>query len=242
MIDIHTHILPGLDDGPSDIFKALEMAKIASNDGIKTIIACPHSRNGIYNNWRKDIISACSKFNSELKNNKVDINVLPGAELSLSLEILDDFKKDRLMTLNDSGRYFFLELPQQIILNSVINFIGKFKKLGITPIITHPERNTAIQNNIQILKDLILAGALSQITAGSLTGQFGNNIFKYTQKIIKAKLIHFIASDAHSIKTRPPVLSKAHDKLISLTDKEYTDKIMFELPYALINGEKISGL
>ncbi len=242
MIDIHVHILPGLDDGPSDIFKALEMARIASNDGIKTIIACPHSHNGIYNNRRDDIISACSKFNNELKNNKIDIIILPGAELSLSLKILDDLKKNCLMTLNDTGKYFFLELPQQIVLNSVINFIGQFKRLGITPIITHPERNTAIQNNIQILQDLVLAGALSQITAGSLTGRFGNNVLKYTKKIIKAKLIHFIASDAHSIDTRPPILSKARDKLISLTNKKYTDKIMFELPHALINGEKIDGL
>lgn len=107
MIDIHVHILPGLDDGPSDISKALEMARIASNDGIKTIIACPHSHNGLYNNSRDDIISACSKFNNELENNKIDIIILPGAELSLSLEILNDLKKDCLMTLNDTGKYFF---------------------------------------------------------------------------------------------------------------------------------------
>ena len=237
MIDIHAHILPGLDDGPTTLDDALEMARIAVGDGIQVIIATPHCLNGLYNNYRKDIIAACSEFNIALKKNHIPLDVLPGSEVHLGIEILNELEHGRLMTLNDTGRYFFLELPDQFIPEMLVEFIARLKKMNVTPIIAHPERNMAVQRNIMLLHDLISEGALSQITGRSLTGDFGSAALQCCLRIVELNLAHFMASDAHSSKTRPPRLSKAVKKLSALTGKARAEKMVFEGPQRVIDGE-----
>ena len=187
-IDIHVHILPGMDDGPSTLKESLEMARIAVENGTRIMISTPHCLNGVYVNWRKDILSACTELNSALEKHNIPLTLLPGAEIHLSPEIINALEKDQLMTLNDTGRYIFLELPDQFVPQATISFINRLKNRNITPIITHPERNPAIQHNVELLYDLISAGALSQITAGSLTGGFGQHALKCCQKIIKLEM------------------------------------------------------
>ncbi|MBW2648584.1 MAG: hypothetical protein JRC53_02010 [Deltaproteobacteria bacterium] len=234
MIDIHTHILPGVDDGPSTLEEALEMARIAVRDGIQIMVATPHCLNGVYVNWRQDILAACAEFSSALGEAHIPLTVLPGSEVHLSPEIMDALKNNLLMTLNDSGRYLSLELPNQFIHKSVIILINRFRHMGITPIITHPERNMAIQHDTTLLRDLISAGALSQITAGSLTGNFGRPALKCCQEILEQEMVHFMASDAHSSGTRPPQLSKAFKKLSSMVGKNRAENIMFKTPKAIL--------
>ena len=242
MIDIHTHILPGVDDGPSALEESLEMARIAVRDGIRIMVATPHCLNGVYVNWRQDILSACAEFNSALGKARIPLTVLPGSEVHLSPEIMDALENNRLMTLNDTGRYLSLELPDQFIHKSVIRLINRFRHMGITPIITHPERNIAIQHDVTMLSDLISAGALSQITAGSLTGKFGRYAFNCCQEILEQKMVHFMASDAHSPGARPPNLHAAFKNLSSLTGETRAEKIMFEASRAVIEGKKIDSL
>jgi len=236
MIDIHTHILPGVDDGPSTLEESLEMARIAVRDGIRIMVATPHCLNGVYVNWRQDILSACAEFNSALIKAHIPLTVLPGSEVHLSPEIMDALENNRLMTLNDTGRYLSLELPSQFIHKSVIRLINRFRHMGITPIITHPERNIAIQHDVTLLYDLISAGALSQITAGSLTGSFDRPAFKCCQEILEQKMVHFMASDAHSSGTRPPQLSKAFIKLSSLVGKIRAERMTLEGPETVLEG------
>jgi protein-tyrosine phosphatase len=234
MIDIHTHILPGVDDGPSALEESLEMARIAVRDGIRIMVATPHCLNGVYVNWRQDILSACAEFNSALGKARIPLTVLPGSEVHLSPEIMDALENNRLMTLNDTGRYLSLELPDQFIHKSVIRLINRFRHMGITPIITHPERNIAIQHDVTMLSDLISAGALSQITAGSLTGKFGRYAFNCCQEILEQKMVHFMASDAHSARARPPKLSEAFIRLSFLIGKNRAENIMFKTPEAML--------
>ena len=238
MIDIHAHILPGLDDGPATMADALQMARMAVEDGIRTIIATPHCLNGIFNNYREGVMSACSEFNLTLEKEHIPLEVLPGSEVHLGLEILDDLESDRLMTLNDTGRYFFLELPDQFIPRTLVGFIARLEKMNVTPIIAHPERNMAIQRNTTLLEDLISAGALSQITAGSLTGGFGTPALRCCLRIIELNLVHFMASDAHSPGMRPPVLSKAVDKLSALTGRTEAERMVLEGPMMVIEGRE----
>ena len=237
MIDIHAHILPGLDDGPATLDDALEMARIAVEDGIQVIIATPHCLNGLYNNYRKDIIAACSEFNITLKRNHIPLDVLPGSEVHLGIEILNELERGRLMTLNDTGRYFFLELPDQFIPEMLVEFIARLKKMNVVPIIAHPERNMAIQHNVMLLRDLISEGALAQITGRSLTGGFGPPALQCCLRIIALNLTHFMATDAHTPKTRPPRLSKAVKKLSALTGKTHAEKMVLEGPQRIIDGE-----
>ena len=238
MIDIHSHILPGLDDGPDTMADALEMARIAVEDGIRVVIATPHCLNGLYNNYRKGILSACSEFNWTLKKNRIPLEVLPGSEVHLDMEILNELESGRLMTLNDTGQYFFLELPDQFIIRNLVEFIIRLRKLKVTPIIAHPERNLAIQRNVMLLHDLISAGALSQITGGSLTGGFGPHALQCCLRVIELNLVHFMATDAHSPVTRPPRLFKAVEKLSVLTGKAGAERMVIEGPGMVISGAK----
>ena len=242
MIDIHVHILPGIDDGPSTLKESLEMARIAVKNGTRIMISTPHCLNGVYVNWRKDILSACTELNSALKKHNIPLTVLPGSEVHLSPEIMDALEKGRLMTMNDTGRYISLELPDQFVPKAIISFINRLKNRNITPIITHPERNPAIQHNVELLYDLISAGALSQITAGSLTGGFGQQTLKCCQRIIELQIVHFMASDAHSPRARPPNLRAAFKNLSSLAGKIRAERIMFEAPEAVLEGKELRTL
>ena len=221
MIDIHAHILPGMDDGPSTREEALEMARTAVANGIGVIVATPHCLNGVYNNWRKEILAACAEFSAELENQNIPLTVLPGSEVRLSPEIIDALDSGRLMTMNDAGRHITLELPDQFIPKATVSFINRLRSRGITPIISHPERNPAIQHNVELLSDIIAAGALSQITAASFTGGFGEGAMKCCQRILALRLVDFVASDAHSPKERPPVLNTPDDRLAPMTRKSY---------------------
>ena len=234
MIDIHTHILPEIDDGASSLDQSLEMAGIAVADGITTIIATPHCLNGLHSISREEIISACKKLNSALEEHNISLNVLPGSEIRLCPEIMDELEKGRLMTVNDAGKYIFLELPDQFVPRPVVGFINRLRNRGITPVITHPERNPVIQQHVEVLYDLISAGGLSQITAGSLTGDMGRRAFKSCRQIVEQNLVHFVASDAHSVKSRPPVLSAAFRKLSALVGDEAAENIMIKAPERML--------
>ena len=238
MIDIHSHILPGIDDGPSTLEESLQMARIAVEDGIGIMIATPHCLNGLYVNWRAHILSACAEFNAALKKNHIPLTVLPGSEVHLSPEIMNALENDQLMTLNDTGRYLSLELPDQFIPQSVIGFIGQLKNKKITPIISHPERNPTIQHNAELLYNFILAGALSQISAGSPNGAFGSHALHSCQSIIERQMIHFMASDAHSPKARPPKLQTAFKRLYSIAGKSRAESILFKAPQAVLEGKE----
>ena len=239
MIDVHAHILAGMDDGPTTLNQSLEMARIAVGGGIRTMIATPHCLNGLHVNWRPGILSACVKFNSVLKKNQIPLKVLPGSEAHLSPEIIEEIENGRLMTLNDTGRYFFLELPDQFIPEAVIKLIARLKRDKITPIITHPERNISIQHDVVLLSDFVSSGALTQITAASLTGEFGQYAYKCSQRIIEMEIAHFVASDAHSPVGRPPRLSTAFERLSSIIGNTRAEKIMFESSQAVLDGRDI---
>lgn len=236
MIDIHVHILPGIDDGPATMEESLEMARIAVEDGIHTIIATPHSLDGVHFARRSDILSACAELKAALRKHHVPLTLLPGSEARLSIEIIDALEKGHLMTLNDTGRYISLELPDQFISQATTIFVERLKIGNVTPIISHPERNPAIQQNLALLGDLISAGALCQITADSLLGAFGPNAAQCCEKLVKLNMVHFMASDAHSPRARPPNLSKGYDKLLTLAGKTQADKIMSEFPQNVVDG------
>ncbi|SDZ63324.1 protein-tyrosine phosphatase [Evansella caseinilytica] len=202
MIDIHCHILPELDDGAKNINEAIEMAAVAVSEGIHTIIATPHHNNGAYYNPALQIRSSVAKMNDLLEYNNIDLKILPGQEIRIYGEILEDFGRNELLTLNDNSKYFLLELPYDHIPRYTSKLIYEAQLKGYLPIIVHPERNHEFYERPDLLYHFVKNGALTQITAGSITGQFGYKVKKFTEEIIKADLTHFLASDAHNLKTR----------------------------------------
>lgn len=212
MIDIHSHILPGIDDGAKTEADSLAMAKEAVKQGITAIIATPHHRNGKYDNTRDEIVTYTDILNKLFVKEDVPLTVLPGQETRLHGEMVEELKEGIMQPLNDT-KYVFVEFPTQNVPRYAKQMLFDIQVAGYTPIIVHPERNHELLEHPDKLYELVKDGALTQVTAGSVTGKFGKKIQKFSNQIIEANLTHFIASDAHNTKSRGFFMEEALDEL-----------------------------
>ena len=197
MIDIHSHILPHMDDGASSWEISLKMCWQASEDGVKTIVATPHTLNGIYENKPEDIEEKVKILNQKTKENNIPLQILPGSEVHLSADIIEKLKKQEILTLNKSN-YILLEFPHTQIPLHIEEILFQIQIMGITPILSHVERNLKFQQKPSLLSQLIQKGSLAQITAASLCGFFGPIIKKFSQKLLVEGLVYCMATDAHT--------------------------------------------
>jgi len=236
MIDMHSHILPGLDDGPYDIGESVRMCKIAADDGIHTIVATPHMLKGLYAFSKKDVLKKVQELNSTLKTKNIPLTILPGAEIVMDPDILSLIQKGVLLTVNNGGSHIFLELTDYFPKKQIEDFIKNLTANHIIPIIAHPERNLTIQKNINILSRFVKAGALSQITAMSITGDFGRRARMTAEEMLKKELAHIIATDSHSSTWRPPVLSNGLKAVKEIIGKDKAIKMVTETPWLIIQG------
>jgi len=238
MIDLHCHILPNVDDGSQSVEESLKMAERAVEDGIQAIVATPHSLDGVYTNRVEDVVSGVTALQGALSANHLDLKLHPGADLHLCTDMVQRISSREACTIDDAGKYILLELPSQMIPNRVKDEIFALKLNGITPIITHPERNAVVQHDPGILYELLQMGALSQVTAMSLTGDFGEFIGRVSATLLRYRLVHIIASDAHSAKDRPPVLSDAVERAAEvLKDYEEAESMVTTVPAAILSGQ-----
>lgn len=210
MIDIHSHILPSLDDGASDWDEALQMVQQAAAEGIHTIVATPHHANGRYLNPASIVKRSVEEMNDRIAQLGLDVTVLPGQEVRVYDQLLENLNEGQLVGLNHS-QYLLLELPSSRIPKQMEEMIHELSLLGITPIIAHPERNTEIARNPEVLSGWIELGVLSQLTAQSISGENGKKLKSLSLELIKDGVAHLVASDAHDIIRRPFYLSKAYD-------------------------------
>ncbi|KAB2336556.1 tyrosine protein phosphatase [Cytobacillus depressus] len=213
MIDIHCHILAEVDDGSKDLNDSLAMAKAAVNEGIHTIIATPHHKNGAYENTKKQILHKVEEFNTVLKKENIPLTVLPGQEPRIYGEILEDYQKGDILTLANGGQYLFIELPSGHVPRYTEQLLYEIQMAGLIPIIVHPERNSEMIENPDILYQLVKRGSLTQVTASSIAGYFGKKIKKFSLQLIDANLTHFVSSDAHNISNRSFKMAEAFDEI-----------------------------
>ncbi|MDU1846677.1 MAG: CpsB/CapC family capsule biosynthesis tyrosine phosphatase [Niallia nealsonii] len=209
MIDIHSHILPGIDDGAQTIEDSIKMAKAAVNEGITTIIATPHHKNNQFNNLKSSILTKVNDLNTVFKQENIPLTVLPGQEVRIYGEVIEDYYKEEILTLNHT-KYLFIEFPSSSVPRYAERLMYELQTEGIIPIIVHPERNKELQEKPDILFQLVKNGALTQLTASSLTGYFGKTIKKFSEQLILQNLTHFIASDAHNTYNRGFKFKEAH--------------------------------
>ncbi|MFS0821466.1 tyrosine-protein phosphatase [Bacillus sp. 1P02SD] len=217
MIDIHCHILPCLDDGAKDLDETIKMAKSAVQEGITQIIATPHYKKKEYENTKEKILQAVEMVNRELSQAKIPLTILPGQEPRIDGELLQDYQKGEILSLNNGGKYLFIEFPSGHVPRYSEQLLFDLQLNGLTPVIVHPERNSEIIENPDILYKLVKNGACTQITTSSVTGHFGKKIKKFTLQLVKHNLTHFLASDAHNLSNRPFRMKEALDVLV----KEY---------------------
>jgi protein-tyrosine phosphatase len=264
MIDLHAHILSGLDDGAKTIEESIRMCWRSYDDGIRTIVATPHILPGIYPNGRSIILAKVRELNNAISQLGVGsspacrtgrefgvqndnalphprfdaLRILPGADVHFSLDMLQLCENGEIVTVNDKGQYLMVEFDFQGIPYHAEDVLFRLMTMGIIPIITHPERNFEIGQRPQRYGEMIRRGCLGQVTAMSLTGGFGARVKRIAEKLLKNRLVHIIASDTHSVTERPPILSLAVREAGKMVGKEEAQKMVTEYPQAILEGKK----
>ncbi|MBO0991450.1 tyrosine-protein phosphatase [Bacillus sp. SD088] len=238
MIDIHCHILPGVDDGASHYTDSLLMAKQAVSEGIHTIIATPHHMNGHFLNTKADIMVKVKELNEYLQAEQIDLEILPGQENRIYGEIMEDYEAGEILRLGDTSHYLFIELPTNHVPRYTEQLCFDIQMKGLIPVIVHPERNTELIEHPNKLYQLVKNGAASQVTAGSLTGYFGKKIQKFSFDLIENNLTHFLASDAHNTTTRGFKMAEAVDLVESKYGLDYVD-LFLQNAEVILDGQDI---
>ena len=253
MIDLHAHILSGLDDGPRTLEESIRMCWISYRDGVRTIVATPHTLNGLYINDRETILLKVQELNgairelgvakpldSEIHNpqSEMPFRILPGADVRFCEDILHQLDAGKLTTIGDGRHFLSIEFPYQGIPYRAEEVLFQLMTRGIVPIISHPERNLEIVERPKRYYEMIRMGCLGQVTAMSLTGRFGHGIRRVVERFIKKRLVHIIASDAHSINGRPPVLSEALRAAEKILGREEAWKMVSDYPRAVLEGRR----
>ncbi len=208
MIDLHCHLLPGIDDGAKDLATALEMARVAVADGIHTIACTPHIYPGLYENNAAGIRRAIAALQRELDHAGIALKLVEGADVHLAPDLVSAIRADRIPRLNGT-RYLLLEPPHHVAPPRFEEQVFNLQANGYVPLITHPERLTWIEDNYPMFLRLARAGAWLQVTAGALTGRFGRRPKYWSQRLLDEGPVHIIASDAHSVHRRPPLMAEA---------------------------------
>lgn len=216
------------------------MADQAVQDGIHTVVATPHALDGVYHNPLVPTLERVASLQTILSERGIPLTLIPGGDVHLCPGMVGHVEKGEAVTINDGRKYLLLELPPQTIPSGVKDEIFALKLNGVTPIITHPERNPVILRDLQVLWDLLSMGALSQVTAMSLTGGFGETVRRCAVEIVRNRLVHVIASDAHSQDSRPPLLSEAVSAVEEITgDEAYARAMVLDTPAGILEGRKI---
>lgn len=242
MIDIHTHILPGIDDGAKTIEQSLLMVKQGEKAKITTICATPHILQQITPQLEEKIHHSFDLLKTRIRQAGIKVYVALGSEIYVR-EDINSLKEFNFFTLNNTGRYLLMELPWGQFPPHVDRIVFELQLEGRIPIIAHPERSIITKKQLVNVENLVQKGALMQINAGSLLGFFGKKIKRMTEELLRRDLVHFLASDAHdhlssSIEILPQALTCA-SKIIG---REKAEKLVVSNPRQVIQGKKLTGL
>jgi protein-tyrosine phosphatase len=239
MIDMHSHILPGLDDGAADWDQALAMARVAAGDGIEEMVCTPHWFPGKYENTREKVLQRLAEFEKRLEDEKIPLKIHPGTELRIDTGIPDGLKAGTLLTLNDGSGYVLLELPDDTIPDNLDEFFWNLQINDYRPVLSHVERNSSLRKNPRLLFDWVENGILTQITAVSILGEFTEEIRDFTFFLVEHRLAHMVVTDTHSLRMRPPKLSGAHRVIENMAGPEAADRMFRETPQRILNGDHV---
>ena len=231
MIDLHCHILPGVDDGASSWETAAEMYQIAAEDGIRHIVATPHASDRYdYDRQR------CELLLNRLRalGNSIEFSV--GCDFHCSFDNIEDAVLRPYRYAIGSSSYLLVEFSDFSSLAVMEEALFRLASTGLVPILTHPERNMALVETPEKVLDLVGHGCLIQVTAGSFTGQWGRRSRAISEWLLRKEAIHVVATDAHDPVHRPPVLSKAFDRVTELADHDIAKRLFIENPQAIVSA------
>jgi protein-tyrosine phosphatase len=235
MVDLHCHILPGLDDGPATMEESMAMAESAMADGITHVVATPHASSRYFFDFAhvrrlRDELQA--KFSHRLK-------IASGCDFHLNPENLESLRKDPRPYCINQRDFLLLEFNEFSIPPSMDRTLHEIQLAGVQPVITHPERNGILRSRPERLKKWVRQGCFAQVTGGALTGGFGAGAQQDALRWIGEGLIHFVASDAHNTRSRPLRLQPAYNVVVDRFGEEKASALFQDNPFAAFEGRQL---
>ena len=240
MVDIHCHLVPGIDDGAKNLDQSLEMARMAVDDGIGVIVVTPHQLGNFQHNTGDKIRNATQQLQIELQRNGIPLRVLPGGDVRIEESMISKLLSGEAMTLADQKRHVLLELPHELYfpLEPILQQLGRHKMVGI---LSHPERNQGLLRQRDLLPQLVDAGCLMQVTAGSLVGGMGQECQELAVWMLERGLVHFLATDAHGPKSRRPLLQRAYAEAAKIVDERTAYELCVFNPGCVALGRDVQA-
>jgi protein-tyrosine phosphatase len=235
MVDLHCHILPGLDDGPQTIEESVEMAQAAIADGITHIVATPHSSTEYFFDYPK-IRSLCKELQAKVGNG---LTLATGCDFHLNPENIESLRAQALRFCINQKDYLLVEFNEIAIPPAVDQTLHEMQLSGVRPIVTHPERNRLLRLRPERLANWVRHGCYGQVTGGALTGRFGPSAQKDAMRWIGAGLIHFVSSDAHNLGSRPIQLRPAYEVVRKEFGERKARALFFDNPRAAFEGRDL---
>ncbi len=238
-VDMHCHCLPGLDDGPTTMDEAIALCRMLVDDGITTVIATPHQF-GRYDrdNPAEKIRNAVEELTQHLAGESIPLELLPGADIRLDERICTLLDADEVATLADGKKYLLLELPHELFVDPRMLLMA-LEQRGVRPILSHPERHHHLQQSPHLIKPWLNHGALIQITAGSLTGDFGQKATQAAWGLVQDGSASLVATDAHGPHQRCPCLTKAIESISLQMGQEVARSLCLTNPLKILEGLEI---
>ena len=238
-VDIHCHLLPGIDDGAASMAEAQAMAAMARSDGTAAVICTAHQLGRYAHNLGEDIRRQTATLQEHLTAAGIDLAVLPGADVRIEEGMIDMLARGDVLTLADRGRHVLLELPHELYF-PIEGLLESLRQRSIVGILSHPERNAGLLRQPPMVARLVDAGCLMQVTAGSLMGTFGPASQQMAEWMLAEGLVHFMATDAHGVRARRPLMRRAFDRVGELTDDATARSLCCDFPARVAAGLEVA--
>jgi len=241
VIDLHCHLLPGIDDGAANIDVSIAMARQFVADGVSTVACTPHILPGLYHNTGPDIRERVAALQTRLEEEGIPLQLVCGADAHVCPDFVGGLRSGHILSLADS-RYVLVEPPHHVAPQRLEQFFFDISVAGYVPILTHPERLTWISSHYDKIIRLSAAGVWNQITSGSLTGAFGRNAQYWAERMLEEGRVHILATDAHDPIRRVPDLSRGRDAAAERVGEREAQHLVLTRPRGVLENELPSNL
>lgn len=238
MIDLHSHILPGVDDGAQTLEDSIEMAKKAVSQGITHLMCTPHHNNGSYSNPAQQVIIRVNQLQAVLDQKDIPLTLLEGQEVRITGSLLDDIKNQEILFTDLDNTYILIELPTGDVPEYSEQLFFELMSAGHVPVIVHPERNAIFRKDPNRLIPFLDMGVLTQLTAPSIVGVFGKDIQKTARQMLRHNMLYMVASDAHNLRHRTFLMKEAYEEIHKIGGVRMVEE-MQQMAKDLVNGDEV---